>query len=581
MAIDAAGNIVVSASRWTRDLDEVPDDAGARKPTRNSASDAFVDEVHHRRQPSSSRRCSAATATSFSPYAYDGGLALDAGDNIYVTGTTRSTDSAAGRTPVDSDYNDDDPGATGTLDGVLHQADVDGRSRLRHLPRRAPHRRAARHRRRCGGQRLHRRHDGFRPVATARDGRLPVTGTSYDETYNGSGGHRSCCGSMPPAALTYGTYIGGSGERRHDGERRARLAHHGQRRLRRGRHRQRVVSAAGNAPSRPTQGGGPDGVAGADEPGAGGTNQLTYGTFLGGTATTYCRRLALDATDTRLRGRRDQLVGVDVPGRGRRGRVNRAARHGRVRDAKFDTAQTGAASLVFATRVNGFYTDVATDIALDSLSQPWVGVDSGSLPRHRHPRRTSRWSTPCRRTRSGQRRAPGGRAAQCGRQHAAALVARRSRKLGPVAVAHQRGTASREVFGGARAAAAHRTRAGQPAPVHLRRRRCRRHAAAPRPARRPDDHQGHRQALSAVHGARRGVGHLHHHAQQPHGRHGAQHHRHRQPAERGRVRLVRDQHRDVRRQRQRAHRVHPGAARRARQRPSRWRPWLRRTSRRA
>jgi len=53
--------------------------------------------------------------------------------------------------------------------------------------------------------------------------------------------------------------------------------------------------------------------------------------------------------------------------------------------AKFNTGAAGAASLVYAGRINGFYTDTGTDIAVDSLGQAWIGVNSGSVSANPNP----------------------------------------------------------------------------------------------------------------------------------------------------------------------------------------------------
>ncbi len=374
MAIDGSGNLVVLGFTVDQEFTTTFPTTNALKPTRNSASDAFVAKFTSAGTIVFSTLLGGNGDELISPYAFDGGLALDAGDNIYITGTTRSTDLPLAGTPADSDYNDDDPGATGTLDGFYIKLTSAGQLAYGTY---------------LGGRRIDEPHGidvdaaGNVYIVGSTDsdtslgptGGFTVTGTALDATYNGSG-DMFLLRFNAAGALTYGTYLGGtSGDANRASNVRA------------SRIRPGVVYVVGDSSSAafPTTAsrvetydgsGAPDAVLVRLDLGQAGINQLTYGTFLGGTGDEYFTSMALDATDkvyaagATISSAATFPVAATVAG-------SIAPSGTDVLIAKFDTAQTGAASLVFATRVNGFYTDVATDIALDSLNQPWVGVDSG------------------------------------------------------------------------------------------------------------------------------------------------------------------------------------------------------------
>ena len=147
-----------------------------------------------------------------------------------------------------------------------------------------------------------------------------------------------------------------------------------------------VVSEAGNA-SFPTTaatryqafvGGGPDGVVLRMDLAQAPANQLTYGTFFGGNGSDIVVGLALDSADSVYVAGSTNSSGASFAGAPTwSGSVAPSGTD--VFVAKFNTAASGAASLVYGMRLNGFYTDEADDIALDSLNQAWVTVSSGSL----------------------------------------------------------------------------------------------------------------------------------------------------------------------------------------------------------
>ncbi len=70
-------------------------------------------------------------------YNFVGGMALDAANNVYITGTTRSADFPTTAGAFDTDYNDDDAGATGSRRRVLREAVVLGQPAVRDVPRRS------------------------------------------------------------------------------------------------------------------------------------------------------------------------------------------------------------------------------------------------------------------------------------------------------------------------------------------------------------------------------------------------------------------------------------------------------------
>ncbi|WP_239489263.1 SBBP repeat-containing protein [Luteitalea sp. TBR-22] len=448
MAIDGGGNLVALGFTVDQEFTTKFPTTNAIKPTRNLESDAFVVKFTSAGAVLFSTLLGGNGAELISPYAFDGGLALDGAGNIYVTGTTRSTDLPLAGTPADGDYNDDDPGATGNLDGFYIKLTSTGQLAYGTY---------------LGGRRIDLPHGidvdaaGNVYVVGSTDsdtslgatGGFTVTGNPYDATYNGSG-DMFLLRFNASGALTYGTYLGGtSGDAlRATNVRASRVASN-------------VVYVVGDSSSAafPTTAsraetydgsGAPDAVLVRLDLGQAGVNQLTYGTFLGGTGDEYFSSIALDSTDKVYVAGATSSSAATFP-RAATVTGSIAPSGTDVLVAKFDTSQSGASSVVFATRINGYYTDIATDIALDSANQPWVGVDSGSFAATPNPAQDFPLVNTLQTTRSGN----GGHQAVVQLNAAgnalllSSLVGGNSGRGGPVALAI---TATDDVFVGATSA---------------------------------------------------------------------------------------------------------------------------------
>ncbi len=385
MAIDGSGNLVIYG--FVVDAPgvlEYPTTEGALKRTRMASDtrDAFVTKFN----PSGttmlfSTLFGGSGGELLQPYAYDGGMALDAAGNVHITGSTKSTDfptttATPTTTPAfDSTYNGAAP-PDDTEDGFYAKLSPTG---------------ALRYSTYFGGRRAEEPHgidvdaagNAYISGSTGSDqtggasGGFTVTASAYDQSYNGAG-DIFLLRFDGAGGLTYATYLGGSSG---DGNNATNV--------RASRTAANVVYVVGDSASAafPTTAsrvetydgsGAPDAVLVRLNLALSGTNQLTYGTFLGGTGDEVFASLALDASDRVYAAGHTILehgtfpAAVTVPG-------SIAPSGTDVLVAKFDTSLSGRASLVFATRINGFYTDVADDIALDSANQPWIAVQSGSF----------------------------------------------------------------------------------------------------------------------------------------------------------------------------------------------------------
>ena len=309
-------------------------------------------------------------------YSYAGGLALDAAGSVYITGTTRSADFPTTPGAFDANYNDDDAGAVGGDDGFYVKLSPTG---------------ALAYGTYLGGRRADEPHgidvDAAGNVyvvgstgsdqTLGADGGFVIAGGSYDSTYNGAG-DLFLLRFNAAGALTYSTYLGGTSG---DGN----IATN----VRASRTAANVVYVVGDSASAsfPTTAsrvetydgsGAPDAVLVRLDLALVGANQLTYGTFLGGSGDEVFTSLALDASDkVYVAGHTISSTATFPAALTVAGSIAPSGTD--VLVAKFDTTLSGAASLVFATRINGFYTDVADDIALDSANQPWITVGSGSF----------------------------------------------------------------------------------------------------------------------------------------------------------------------------------------------------------
>ena len=376
MAVDGAGNLVVFG--FAHDPQTVlafPTTPGAIKSTRNDY-DAFVTKFN----PSGSvllfsTLIGGSGNEMVQAYSHIGGLALDPANNIYITGTTRSADFPTTAGAFDTDYNDDDAGATGSDDGFYVKLSPSGGLVYGTY---------------LGGRRTDLPHgidvdaSGSVYIVGATDsdetvgatGGFTLAGASYDTTYNGAG-DVFLVRFNAAGTLVYSTYLGGSsGDAASASDVRASRTTGGV---------VYIVSDTNSAnfpttPATRAQGftSGPEAVLVRLDLSQAAVNQLTYGTFFGGNGVDIFTSLAVDATDrVYAAGATNSSAGslpaaVTAPG-------SPAPSGTDVLVAKFDTAASGAASVVYGMRINGFYTDTGTDIALDAQNQAWIGVDSGSF----------------------------------------------------------------------------------------------------------------------------------------------------------------------------------------------------------
>ena len=370
LAVDTDGGIVIYG--YSHDLEgtlKFPVTAGAVKTSRGSDTDGFVTKFN-----AAGSAIVFSTLIGGSDYdnfsrAYIGGLALDASSNVYVTGTTQSNDFPTTPGAFDTTRNDviagRDDGFYAKLSptgGLLYGTylggrgidvpwglDIDGAGNVYIV--------------------------GKTGSLVGNDpdyGGFTITGNAYDSTFNGTN-DAFLMRFTSAGVVDYATYIGGSGADAYYGadvkasRTTANVVY--------------MVMDAGNS-SFPTQGtalafgGGYDAAVIRLNLALSGTAQMTYGSFFGGTSSDEGHGIALDSTDGVY------IVGntfgnnfaslPSAPG-------SPAPSGWDVFVAKFNTSVSGAASLVYRLRLNGFYSDYAYDIAVDSLNQAWFTVASGSL----------------------------------------------------------------------------------------------------------------------------------------------------------------------------------------------------------
>jgi uncharacterized repeat protein (TIGR01451 family) len=377
--LDADGNLI--ALGFTVDLEGLlrfPTTAGVHKTIRNeAAADAFVTKFASNGTVIFSTLLGGAGAELLAAYSYDGGIAVGANGEIHVTGTTASVDFPVTAGAHDTDYNDNDAGATGSRDGFYVRLSSTGGLLYGTY---------------FGG----RRHDEPHGIDVDAAGNAYISGsTDSDQTGGSDGGFTVTPGAYdgtkgsiddmfllrfnPAGQLTYATYLGGnSGD---GGEATD---------VRVSRVSANVVYVVGDSrssdfPTTPATrvqayngSGDSDGVLVRLDLSQTGAAQLTYGTFLGGSDKEFFTSLALDGTDrvyvtgTTSSNAATFPAAVTLPG-------SIAPSSWDVVVAKFNTAAAGAASLVYASRINGWYTDTGSDVAVDSLGQAWIGVTSGSF----------------------------------------------------------------------------------------------------------------------------------------------------------------------------------------------------------
>ena len=485
-------------------------------------------------------------------YSYAGGLALDAAGSVYITGTTRSADFPTTPGAFDTDYNDDDAGAVGGDDGFYVKLSSTG---------------ALAYGTYLGGRRADEPHgidvDAAGNVyvvgstgsdeTLGADGGFVIAGGSYDPTYNGAG-DLFLLRFNAAGALTYSTYLGGTSG---DGN----IATN----VRASRTAANVVYVVGDSASAsfPTTAsrvetydgsGAPDAVLVRLNLALAGTNQLTYGTFLGGSGDEVFASLALDASDkVYVAGHTISSAATFPAALTVAGSIAPSGTD--VLVAKFDTTLSGAASLVFATRINGFYTDVGRrhrarlgQPAVDRRGKWLVRADAecgAGLPARQHAADTA----------IGQR----GHHAVVQLNAAgnglllSSLIGGNAGSGGPSALAI---TAGNEVWVGATSAGG-TSQLALTTPFQANYGGGDADATLQRIGLQADltlDQDG-RQAGAAVHGASGRDPDVHDRRQQRDRRHRQERRRHRQPAGRGRVRfLCHDSRRRVWRRRQQPHR---------------------------
>ena len=272
-----------------------------------------------------------------------------------------------------------------------------------------------------------------------------------------------------------------------------------------------------------------------------GTNQLTYGTFLGGSGDEVFASLALDASDQGLRRRAHDLQRGDVP-RGRRPSPARLPRAAPTCSSPSSTPPlSGAASLVFATRINGFYTDIGRRHRA-RLGQPAVDRRGGVA--RSSPTPNAAQDFPLVNTLQTQRSGNGAHAAVVQLNAAgnglllSSLIGGNAGSGGPSALAI---TAGDEVWVGGDAARAARSQLALVTPFQANYGGGDADATLQRIGRQADltITKTVDKPAAAVHGAARRVADVHDRRQQRDRRHRQQRGRHRQPAGRGRLRVLR------------------------------------------
>ena len=372
LAVDTDGGIVVYGySHDAEGLLKFPTTNGAAKATRGDDMDAFVTKFNASGSAIVFSTLLGGTGNeNFSPY-YTGGLALDAAGNVYVTGTTRSADFPATNgtirhNPTQTTSDDGFYAKLSPTGGPLFGTyiggngidipwglDVDAAGNVYIVGRTSSD-----------------------TSSDASSGDFTVTGNAYDTTFNGTY-DLFLMRFNAAGTLTYSSYIGSNGP---EGTTAADV--------KASRTTAGVVyvgSDSGNA-AFPTTGsryqayvgGGSDAVVLKLDLGRTGTQQLLYSTFFGGNGNDVIVALALDAADVVHVAGSTNSSGATFPGVPTwSGSIAPSGTD--VFAARFNTAGTGASSLLSGIRLNGYYTDEADDIALDGLDQPWVTVSSGSL----------------------------------------------------------------------------------------------------------------------------------------------------------------------------------------------------------
>ena len=402
MAIDGAGNLVLFG--FVQDgvgAVDFPTTPGALKPARSGAFDFDVFVTKFNASATTlifSTMLGGSDYELFDAYNHEGGMALDSSGNIHLTGTTQSGDFPTTAGAFDTTYNSN-PRPSNVADGFYVKLSPSGGLLYGTY---------------FGGRGFEQPHGidvdaagnayivGETTSTTTNDpsvGGFTLTAGAYDTTLQNT--EAFLLRFSATGQLTYATYIGGSSGEAQDSTD-----------VRVSRTTANVVYVVGDTrstnlfpggvtPALPSSNSGSrDGFILRLDLGLTGTNQATWGTYFGGTGEENLVAMALDATD------RVYVVGstsssaatfpqaATVPG-------SIAPSGTDVLVAKFNPTVSGAAALVFGARINGAYTDTGYDIALDSLNQPWIGVNSGSLAPTPLPAEDFPVVNPVQNTRSG------------------------------------------------------------------------------------------------------------------------------------------------------------------------------------
>lgn len=376
MEVDSDGNLVVFGFAVdSQPTTPFPTTAGAIKTTRND-NDAFVSKFNASGSTLLFSTLLGGSGDEMTlAYNFIGGLALDASNAIYITGTTRSADFPTTVGAHDTDFNDDDAGATGTADGFYVKLSSTG---------------ALQYGTYFGGRRVDEPHGidvdaaGNVYIVGSTDsdtslgatGGFAVTAAAYDPTYNGAG-DLFLVRFSPSGGLTYASYLGGTSTDAVNASD-----------VKVSRTTANVVyivsdTSSADFPSTPATRlqaffAGPDAVLLRMNLSLTGANQLTYGTFFGGNGTDFLTSLAVDETDkVYVAGATNSSTLTFAAAITPAGTPSPSGTD--VLVAKFDPSKSGGASFLYGTRLNGFYTDTGTDIAVDDFGRAWVGVDSSSF----------------------------------------------------------------------------------------------------------------------------------------------------------------------------------------------------------
>lgn len=354
---------------------QFPTTPGAVKATRGGDSDAFVAKFNSSHQLLYSTLIGGSDHENSEAFNYVGGIAVGPGGVVHLTGSTKSADFPTTQGAHDTDYNDDDPGALGTADAFYVRLSYTGQleygtylgGRYTDLPFGITVDAA-------NSAFIVGRTNSSESTTSPGTGFFPIVGASYDGTLGGST-DLFVARFSSAGALTYSTYLGGSGFE---------AAYAADIRASRGQPNLVFIVSDTSDGSFPLVGGvhghagGTDGVVVRMHTGVAAANQLQWSTFFGGTSTDWLTSVDVGLNDEVFVAGATTSTSASFPAAPTWAGSSPASGTDVV-VARFDTVPFTAGGLVYGMRLNGKSTDEARDIAVDHANRAWIAVNSNSF----------------------------------------------------------------------------------------------------------------------------------------------------------------------------------------------------------